>query len=192
MQVPQLASSSGHQGRWREQPQDLSSCGPLLWAERTIKTRRLSHNEEVRIGTALYVALERIKSVKRQVSSPAETVFSIRPPTLAERWRAHSYRRRGAMTRRRCPSSERSMPRSYLTKRSISARRTSCSPSWMSDLSSPMRPGLFADENNDAERVQVQLDAEEGTIRASPTLLFELFELANLGLLGAWQGGPQE
>lgn len=37
----------------------------------------------------------------------------------------------------------------------------------------------FAEEGNDAERVQVQLDAEEGTVRASPTLLSELFELAS-------------
>lgn len=50
----------------------------------------------------------------------------------------------------------------------------------------------FAEEGNDAERAQVQLDAEEGTVRASPTLLSELFELANLGLLGAWQGDPKE
>ena len=50
----------------------------------------------------------------------------------------------------------------------------------------------FAEEGNDAERAQVQLDAEEGTVRASPTLLSELFELANLGLLGAWQGNPKE
>jgi len=50
----------------------------------------------------------------------------------------------------------------------------------------------FAKEGNDAERAQVQLDAEEGTVRASPTLLSELFELANLGLLGAWQGDPKE
>jgi hypothetical protein len=50
----------------------------------------------------------------------------------------------------------------------------------------------FADDSNDAERAEIQLAAEEGPVRASPTLLSELFELANLGLLGAWQGDPKE
>jgi hypothetical protein len=50
----------------------------------------------------------------------------------------------------------------------------------------------FLDPNNKPELGRIQREAEEDGSRASPALLSELFELANLGLLGAWQGDPKE
>jgi hypothetical protein len=50
----------------------------------------------------------------------------------------------------------------------------------------------FSDPTNKPQLERIQQEAKEGGSQASPTLLSELFELANLGLLGAWQGDPEK
>jgi hypothetical protein len=62
----------------------------LGWAGRNIKTRMLSSTEEVRIGTALYVALERFKERERAGDEPGETVYSSPVPIPAGRLRGSS------------------------------------------------------------------------------------------------------
>jgi len=48
------------------------------------------------------------------------------------------------------------------------------------------------DPASNEERVQAQLAAEDGDDKLTATLQSELSELANLGLVGAWQGNPRE
>jgi hypothetical protein len=175
-----------------------AAAGPALvraiaWAGRTIKSRRLSHNEEVRIGTALYVALERIKEREEAGEQPRRDGFF--DPATDPRGALE-----GALLSAARSYDEKKVPfigafyASFVLDEAVQISTAHFLLTLLDRLTYHHLCALayFADENNDAERAQVQLDAEEGTIRASPTLLSELFELANLGLLGAWQGDPKE
>lgn len=175
-----------------------AAAGPALiralaWAGRTIKTRRLSHNEEIRIGTALYVALERIKEREEAGERPRADGFF--DPATDPRGALE-----GALLSAARSYDEKKVPfigafyASFAFDEAVTINTAHFLLTLLDRLTYEHLCALayFADESKVGERVQIQRDAEEGTIRASPALLSELFELANLGLLGAWQGNPSQ
>jgi hypothetical protein len=103
----------------------------LGWAGRTIKTRMLSSNEEVRIGTALYVALERLTEREQAGDEPRVDGMFEPAPIRVVRWREFYGQRLGATTKRRSHSSAPSTLRLSSTKMFPSRKRTSRLRCWI-------------------------------------------------------------
>jgi hypothetical protein len=162
-------------------------------AVRAIQRRFLTQNEEDRVGTAFAVALCRIEERRKGGEQPRQDGLfdpDTDPRGLLEgtlRSAARSY-------------DEKKVPfigafyASFVFDDGVNVNTAHFLLTLLDRLTYHHLCALayFGDPSNEAELVQVQLAAEEGSVQASPTLLSELFELANLGLLGAWQGNPKE
>jgi hypothetical protein len=153
----------------------------------------LSSNEEVRIGTALYVALERFKEREQDGDEPrADGMFE---PGADPRGALE-----GVLLAAARSYDEKKVPfigafyASFVFDEEVSIEEAHFMLTLLDRLTYQQFCALayFSDPKNKPELERIQQEAEEDGSRASPALLSELFELANLGLLGAWQGDPEE
>ncbi len=158
-----------------------------------MKTRLLSSREEVRIGTALYVALERIEERKRRGEEPrADGLFE---PGGDPRGALE-----GTLLTAARSYDELKVPyigafySSFVFADDVSIDAAHFMLGQLDRLTYRQFAalGFFAAADVRPELERIQVAAEEEGAESSPTLLSELFELANLGLLGAWQGDPEE
>jgi hypothetical protein len=175
-----------------------AAAGPSIaravaWAGRTMKSRLLSANEEARIGTALYVALERFKEREDAGEKPRKDGFF--EPGGDPRGALE-----GALLAAARSYDEKKVPfvgafyASFVFDERVSIAEAHFMLTLLDRLTYQQFCAMsyFADPGSQAEREQIQLAAEEENTPSSPALLSELFELANLGLLGARQGDPAE
>jgi hypothetical protein len=164
----------------------------LAWVGRTIRSRMLSSNEEIRIGTALYVALERFKEREDAGDQP-------RKDGLFEPGADPRGALEGTLLAASRSYDETKVPfigafyASFVFAEEVSIEEAHFMLTLLDRLTYRQLCAMayFADPRKQTEREEIQMLAEEGGERASLALLSELFELANLGLLGAWQGEPR-
>ena len=157
----------------------------IAWAGRLVKHRLLSHNEEVRIGTALYVALERVKQREGTGEQPREDGFfdpGTDPRGMLE----------GTLLSAARSYDELKVPyigafyASFVFEEEISVNMAHFLLSLWDRLTyhSLCALAYFADPTMSEERLYIQAAAEEEGGEMSPMLAAELTELTNLGLLG--------
>lgn len=158
-----------------------------------MKSRLLSTNEEVRIGSALYVALERFKERRDAGEEPRQD--GLFDPGSDPRGALE-----GTLLAAARSYDEKKVPfigafyASFAFDEEISIEDAHFMLSLLDRLTYQQLCALayFADSETEDERMEIQVEAVEQGERASPSLLAELFELANFGLLGVWQGRPGE
>jgi hypothetical protein len=164
----------------------------LAWVGRAIKTRLLSHNEEARIGTALYVALERWREREEAGETPRQD--GLFEPGADPRGALE-----GVLLSAARSYDELKVPfigafyASFVFEEKISIDETHFLLNLLDRLTYRQMCALayIGDPASQAQRERIQVAVEEEGERASPAVLAELFELANLGLLGARQGDPE-
>jgi hypothetical protein len=164
----------------------------LAWVGRNLKTRLLSRNEEVRIGTALYVALERWHEREQDGETPRQD--GLIDPASDPRGALE-----GALLAAARSYDELKVPyigafyASFVFDEAVSIDESHFLLNLLDRITYRQMCALayISDPDTQAERERIQLAAEEDGEDASLAILAELFELANLGLLGARQGDPE-
>lgn len=165
----------------------------MAWAGRAMKGRLLSTNEEIRVGSALYVALERFKERQDAGDEPRKDGFF--EPGSDPRGTLE-----GTLLTAARSYDEKKVPfigafyASFVFEESVSIDEAHFMLTLLDRLTYRQMCALayLGDPETRNERMQIQAEAEEQGEKALPSVLAELFELANFGLLGAWQGDPQE
>ena len=162
-------------------------------AGRAIQRRLLTRNEEVRIGGALAVALGRIK--EREAAGEKPRTDGLFDPGSDPRGMLE-----GTLLLAARSYDEKKVPfigafyASFVFDGAISINTGHFLLNLLDRLPyhSLCALAYLNDPASNEERAQAQLAAEEGDDKLTATLQSELSELANLGLVGAWQGNPSE
>ena len=162
-------------------------------AGQAVQRRLLTRNEEIRIGGALAVALARIK--EREAAGEAPRDDGLFEPGSDPRGMLE-----GSLLLAARSYDEKKVPfigafyASFVFDGTASINTGHFLLSLLDRLPyhSLCALAYLSDPTNNEERVEVQLAAEEGEDKLTATLQAELLELANLGLVGAWQGNPSE
>lgn len=162
-------------------------------AGRAIQRRLLTRNEEVRIGGALAVALARIK--EREAGGETPRSDGLFDPESDPRGMLE-----GTLLLAARSYDEKKVPfigafyASFVFDSDISINTGHYLLNLLDRLPYHSLCVLtyLNDPANNEERVRVQHAAEMGEDKLTATLQAELSELANLGLVGAWQGNPSE
>lgn len=162
-------------------------------AGRAIQRRLLTRNEEVRIGGALAVALGRIK--EREAAGEKPRTDGLFDPGSDPRGMLE-----GTLLLAARSYDEKKVPfigafyASFVFDGAISINTGHFLLNLLDRLPyhSLCALAYLNDPASNEERVQAQLAAEDGDDKLTATLQSELSELANLGLVGAWQGNPRE
>lgn len=165
----------------------------LTSAGKSIQRRLLSRNEQMRIGGALAVALARIEERETEGEQPREDGLfdpgtdprGVLEGTLLSAARSYDQKKVPFIG---------AFYASFVFEETVTINTAHFLLNLLDRLTyhSLCVLAYFNDPGNEKERVQVQVTAEQEGDRISPTLLSALSELANLGLVGAWQGNPAE
>lgn len=157
----------------------------LSWAGRTMKSRMLSPSEEVRIGSALYVALKQIE--ERQDAGELPRSDGLFDPDADPRGILE-----GTLLTAARSYDEKKIPfvgafyASFVFEEKVSINQAH----FLLRLVDRMTYhdmcilAYFADSANDEDRTMIQVDATEEGKQMSQMLLAEIGELASTGLLG--------
>ena len=162
-------------------------------AGRAIQRRLLTRNEEVRIGGALAVALARIK--EREATGETPRGDGLFDPESDPRGMLE-----GTLLLAARSYDEKKVPfigafyASFVFESNISIHTGHFLLNLLDRLPyhSLCVLAYLNDPASNEERGRVQRAAEVGEDKLTATLQAELSELANLGLVGAWQGNPRE
>lgn len=167
-----------------------AAAGPVIvravaWAGQLVRHRLLSQNEEARIGTALYVALERVKEREDAGEHPRED--GLFEPGTDPRGMLE-----GTLLAAARSYDELKVPyigafyAAFVFEEDVGVNVAHFLLSLWDRLTyhSLCTLAYFADLAFGGERLHIQAAAEEEGTKMSPMLAAELTELTNLGLLG--------